>query len=165
LAQLAGCSVFAIRKIESGERRPSKQLAELLAQAMDIPAEQQDIFVKVARGDRGLQRLPLPAAGAESAWSAGVQAQASSPGPAHNNLPVYLTPFVGRAAELVALDELLNDPLCRLLTLIGAGGIGKTRLAIEAAARQKERFRDGICFVPLAPLLASFSCAGHHRCP
>lgn len=151
LAQLAGCSVFAVRKIESGERRPSKQLAELLAQALDIPAEEQDTFVKVARGDRALQRLPLPTGDSERAGDLGVQAQAPVPTPAHN-LPVYLTPFVGREVELDALDRLLNDPLCRLLTLIGAGGIGKTRLAIEAADRQKQRFRDGVCFVPLAPL-------------
>ncbi len=151
LAQLAGCSVYAVRKIESGERRPSKQLAVLLAQALDIPAEEHDIFVKVARGDRTLRRLPHPASGAESAWGVGLQTQASTPGPAPN-LPVYLTPFVGREAELAALDRLLNDPLCRLLTLIGAGGIGKTRLAIEATIRQKQRFKDGVCFVPLAPL-------------
>jgi DNA-binding XRE family transcriptional regulator len=50
LAKRAGCSVFAIRKIEAGERRPSRQLAELLAKSLEIPSEDQTTFVKVARG-------------------------------------------------------------------------------------------------------------------
>lgn len=151
LANLAGCSVFAVRKIESGERRPSKQLAGLLAQALNIPADEQEIFVKVARGDRALLRLPQPVTRAISAETGDAQPQAHGPAPL-NNLPVHLTPFVGREAELAVLDGLLNDPLCRLLTLIGAGGVGKTRLAVEAAGRQKQHFADGICFVSLASL-------------
>jgi predicted ATPase/transcriptional regulator with XRE-family HTH domain len=151
LAQLAGCSVFAVRKIESGERRPSKQLAELFAQSLNIPPKELDIFIKVARGERTLERLPLPQTGDddEATWP---PTPVSSP---LNNLPISLTPFVGRESELAAIDRLLNDPLCRLLTLIGAGGMGKTRLAIEAAARQGERFSGGICFVPLASLTSS----------
>ncbi len=66
-----------------------------------------------------------------------------------------LPPLLGREADLAALDRLLNDPLCRLLTLIGVGGIGKTRLAIEAAAVKRSSFADGVCFVPLAPLTSA----------
>jgi predicted ATPase/DNA-binding SARP family transcriptional activator len=69
-----------------------------------------------------------------------------------NTLPAPLTSFVGREAELAAIDARLANPVCRLLTLIGAGGIGKTRLALEAAARKLDTFRDGVFFVPLAPL-------------
>src|SRR6478672_1247388 len=66
------------------------------------------------------------------------------------NLPLRRTSFVGRASELEAIDRLLDDPGCRLLTLVGPGGAGKTRLALEAAARRVERYPHGVHFVPLA---------------
>jgi class 3 adenylate cyclase len=66
------------------------------------------------------------------------------------NLPVPRTSFVGRASELEAIDRLLEDPGCRLLTLVGPGGAGKTRLALEAAARRVDRYPHGVHFVPLA---------------
>ena len=69
--------------------------------------------------------------------------------PASLVLPFQPTAFVGRVTELAEIDVLLADPACRLLTLMGPGGIGKTRLAFEVAARQMERFPDGVAFVPL----------------
>jgi predicted ATPase/class 3 adenylate cyclase len=69
-----------------------------------------------------------------------------------HNLPPQNTPFVGRSADLAALAEQLARPSCRLLTLIGPGGIGKTRLALQVAAAQIENFRDGVYFIALAPL-------------
>ena len=63
-----------------------------------------------------------------------------------------LTPFIGRAQEIDEVVDLLRDPACRLLTLVGPGGIGKTRLALEVASRLHDQFPDGIYFVPLAPL-------------
>jgi predicted ATPase/class 3 adenylate cyclase len=66
------------------------------------------------------------------------------------NFPVPGTSFVGRASELEAIDRLLEDPGCRLLTLVGPGGAGKTRLALEAAARRVDRYPHGVHFVPLA---------------
>ena len=65
------------------------------------------------------------------------------------NLPGPRTSFVGRASELDEIDRLLEDPDCRLLTLVGPGGAGKTRLALEAAARRIERYPHGVHFVPL----------------
>ena len=65
-------------------------------------------------------------------------------------LPVDATPFIGRARELEQVAERLADPACRLLTVVGPGGIGKTRLAVEAARGQAARFRDGVVFVDLA---------------
>lgn len=69
-----------------------------------------------------------------------------------NNLPPQPTPFIGRQAELAEIVGLLGDPACRLLTLSGPGGIGKTRLAVQAAARALESFPDGVYFVPLQPV-------------
>ncbi len=66
------------------------------------------------------------------------------------NLPPTATPFVGRAEELAQIARLLADPTCRLTTLTGPGGSGKTRLALEAAARAADTFLNGVCFVPLA---------------
>lgn len=66
------------------------------------------------------------------------------------NLPYQPTPFVGRGDELKEIARLLNDPNCRLLTLVGSGGMGKTRLAIEVAQEQTGSFKDGAVFVPLA---------------
>jgi DNA-binding SARP family transcriptional activator/predicted ATPase/tetratricopeptide (TPR) repeat protein len=87
---------------------------------------------------------------------------APSPPPPLSNLPTFLTPFVGRRTLLAQIRERLHDPACRLLTLIGPGGSGKTRLAIEAAAEAAEesaRFLppDGTYFVPLAALQSSDS--------
>jgi predicted ATPase/DNA-binding XRE family transcriptional regulator len=141
LAQRASCSVFAIRKMESGERRPSRQLAKMLAQSLEIPCEEQAVFIRVARGELGLERLSFPA-----------QAPSAGSGAIPGNLPRALTPFIGRESELSTLGRLLCDPQCSLLTLVGSGGIGKTRLAVEAASQSQEHFPDGVWFVPLAAL-------------
>ncbi|HMQ29737.1 MAG TPA: tetratricopeptide repeat protein [Chloroflexaceae bacterium] len=143
LAQRAGCTSFALRKIEAGERRPSKQLAGLLAAALQVPPEQADLFVRVARGELGCDRLPL--------LRQHGQAGAAPPmAPPAHHWPLRSAPLVGREHELAALGRLLHDPLCRLLTLIGPGGVGKTRLASEIAAQAEERFANGAWFVPLA---------------
>jgi len=67
-----------------------------------------------------------------------------------SNLPAPLTSFVGRERELVEVKRLLSRS--RLLTLVGIGGIGKTRLALQAAAEVVDAYRDGVWFVDLAPL-------------
>lgn len=67
-------------------------------------------------------------------------------------LVTYTAPFVGRAEEIQQIGDLLNNPACHLLTLIGPGGIGKTRLAIEAANAQSPQFPDGIFFIALQSL-------------
>ena len=66
------------------------------------------------------------------------------------HLPPAATPFVGRTGELAQIAQLLADPTGRLITLVGPGGGGKTRLALEAAARATPRFLHGVCFVSLA---------------
>jgi predicted ATPase/class 3 adenylate cyclase len=67
-----------------------------------------------------------------------------------NNLPQQVTSFVGRDRELAELRRLLRST--RLLTLLGPGGIGKTRMALQAAAEALDDYPDGVWFVDLAPL-------------
>jgi predicted ATPase/DNA-binding SARP family transcriptional activator len=69
-----------------------------------------------------------------------------------NNLPAPLTSFIGREVELAQLAQRLRHTGCRLLTLVGPGGVGKTRLARELAARALPDFAEGVFFVALAPL-------------
>ncbi|UCG26169.1 MAG: tetratricopeptide repeat protein [Chloroflexota bacterium] len=66
-----------------------------------------------------------------------------------NNLPSETTPFIGRTAESSEIIALLNKPTCRLLTLHGPGGIGKTRLAIQVASTLISEYVHGVCFTSL----------------
>ncbi|GJQ35223.1 MAG: hypothetical protein JETCAE01_12330 [Anaerolineaceae bacterium] len=145
-ANRVGCSVAMLRKIEGDERRPSAQIAELIANILEI-AERED-FIKVARGEWTTDRL--------SPVSQRVQppnippAQTSS-----SNLPTLPTPLIGRQHEVDELRKLLRDPHCRMLTVAGPGGMGKTRLALETASHTQPDYEDGVYFVPLAPIQSS----------
>jgi predicted ATPase len=76
-----------------------------------------------------------------------------SPAPAAaGKLPVSVTPLIGRQRDLDAVIRLFQDPSIRLITILGAGGMGKTRIAIELAGMLKAQFQDGAFFVPLAQL-------------
>jgi len=66
-----------------------------------------------------------------------------------SNLPTHLTPFVGRAREQADLAQMLSNSECRLLTLVGPGGIGKTRLALQVGASRRQMFAEGVAFIPL----------------
>jgi predicted ATPase/transcriptional regulator with XRE-family HTH domain len=147
LGRRVGCSVSALRKIEGDERRPSRQLAELLAANLDIPAESRQTFVRVARGELTVDRLGPASLAASANQTADYDASRT-----FSNLPVPATSLVGRERELAATCRLLGDPECRLLTLIGPGGVGKTRLAIAVASACSPLFADGVYFVPLASL-------------
>ncbi len=80
----------------------------------------------------------------------------ASPGqakPTPHNLPAQATPLIGREAELAEItDRVVNDPGCRLLTLVGPGGIGKTRLALQIATQALDHFGDGAFFVSFEPI-------------
>ena len=144
-AKRVGCSVAMLRKIEDDERRPSAQIAELIANCLEI-AERED-FIKVARGEWRTDRL--------SPVSQRIQHTDLPPTQSlSTNLPILPTPLIGRQHEVDELCDLLNTPHCRMLTVVGPGGIGKTRLALETASRSRTRsdFVDGTYFVPLAPI-------------
>lgn len=148
LAARVGCSLSAIRKIEADERRPSRQIAELLAQTLEISQTDQERFLKIARMELGSERLPaasLPVAMAPAHGGNGAH-----PVVAARPLPTPATPLVGREVEVAHISEILLSQDCRLLTLAGPGGIGKTRLAIAVAHNLSPAFAGGVGFVPLA---------------
>jgi predicted ATPase/transcriptional regulator with XRE-family HTH domain len=149
LARCAGCSPKTIEKIESGERRPSRQVAELLLHCLQVPDEERPGYVLWARkelapGGSGLNVKQNQALAAES--------DTHSPNTQHtpNNLPVPLTSFIGREDVLGAVRSLLERRDVRLVTLTGPPGIGKTRLSVQAGASLLGSFKDGVFFVPLA---------------
>src|SRR5262249_34521162 len=78
------------------------------------------------------------------------RATAPAPRMARGNLPALLSTLIGRQQALLDLQELIGT--ARLVTLTGAGGVGKTRLALELAAGVADRFTDGAWLVELAPL-------------
>lgn len=69
-----------------------------------------------------------------------------------HNLPRQATSFIGRLEEIAHINALLDSSTCQLLTLVGSGGIGKTRLALQIAQQKLAAFPHGVWFVPLAPL-------------
>jgi predicted ATPase/DNA-binding SARP family transcriptional activator len=95
-------------------------------------------------GAGGFTELDTPRPGGAARTPPAATARAAATAP---DLPLPLTTLVGRAQELARLRELLDDPACRLVTLVGPGGIGKTRLALEVAAAREDRHRDGTVFV------------------
>jgi len=146
LADRVGCSVSLIRKLEGEERRPSTQIAELLAEIFKIPTTERTAFLKFARGDW----KSAPNSGDEEApWR--VSSPALPPQP-RSNVPATFTSLIGREKDIAAVQDYLTDPEIRLVTLIGAPGIGKTRLSIASASKSLADFPDGVFFVALAPL-------------
>jgi len=148
LAQRVGCSLSLIFKIESDARRPSRQVAELLAEHLGIPPDQRLLFLKVARQEKTADHLePVPSLSTP---------QPDSPSkPLQPDLPLPLTSLIGREHELLMVIRQVQDPTCRLLTLTGPGGVGKTRMALEVAHQLRDTFNQEACFVSLVGTSAS----------
>lgn len=137
LAQQVGCSVATIRKIEAGSRRPSRQIAERLADCLEIKTAERTLFIEASRAYSGPNMpdsFPL------------LRKKTNRP----HNLPAQLTALIGREKEMTTIFALLQRAEVRLVTLCGPGGIGKTRLAFSAAEAQLEAFTQGVYFVSLA---------------
>ncbi|MBX3083725.1 MAG: tetratricopeptide repeat protein [Anaerolineae bacterium] len=135
VARRIGCAAITLYKIEANERRPSKQIAELLADCLNIPVAERPAFVRFARAEIPESDVPF-----------------GTPFHPPTNLPVLPTPLIGRSADVAAIRKRLLQPDLRLLTLIGAPGIGKTRLALEVAADLSDEFAEGVFFIALAPI-------------
>ena len=131
LAERAGLSARTISDIERGvSRSPRQQSLSLLASALALTPDQRTVLETAARREVLASKLD---------------------GPFHN-LPAQLTGFVGREQETAVVAELVQRHDVRLVTLTGAGGSGKTRLAIRVAEALRPRFIDGTYFVALGPL-------------
>jgi predicted ATPase/DNA-binding SARP family transcriptional activator len=123
---------------------------QVLAKELGVePGAETTALYEQIRDGQDLSGFPADASRGKPAQR---RQSASDPDRSAGNLPARLTPFVGREETLVEIEGHLRDPGCRLLTLVGPGGSGKTRLALEAAARQVARFAHGAWFVSLSPL-------------
>jgi predicted ATPase/DNA-binding XRE family transcriptional regulator/Tfp pilus assembly protein PilF len=141
LADRVGYAVVTIKKIEQDERRPSRQMAERLADILVVARSEREYFIQAALGEKSPIRLPKPLVEV-------VTVKVSKP---IQNLPAYASPIIGRKKEInKILHLLLHDN--RLVTLIGPGGVGKTRLAITAGWAGLHCFKDGVVFISLASL-------------
>jgi predicted ATPase/DNA-binding CsgD family transcriptional regulator/transcriptional regulator with XRE-family HTH domain len=156
LAEQVGCSTETIRAFEAGRRRPSRAMAERLADMLQLSVEQRPLFLRAARGlaERAPQVIAATAP-AQNQPSRAPQAQpfAAPAGPAR--LPSLPNMLIGRHTERADIKRRLADPACRLLTLVGPGGVGKTRLALQVAADIGDEFPDGVAFVALAQVMAA----------
>lgn len=146
VAQQIGCATVTLKKIEADERRPSAQIAELLAACLKLTTDERVRFLCVARGEQAVTLLATPPPPGNSTPSP-IDRPATT-------LPVPLTSLVGRKQELAAIATLLRRKQTRLVTVTGPGGIGKTHLALKVAAAQVDHFAQGVHFVPLAALSA-----------
>ena len=145
LARQLGCATVTLQKIELDERRPSKEMAERLAVALEIPAEERTAFLRSARGELAIDRLAVETivhGAPRSPWAAAPL----------QNLPVQRDPLIGRQREVAAVIALLQRPEVALLNLTGPGGTGKTRLALQVATDLLDQFADGVWLVELAPM-------------
>jgi len=140
----------------------------------DIPEALQDLMVRMLDRNREARIPSIRLVGAEleamirtieTPMTATVQlpsigsvASLDTPTPPTSaqryNWPALTTPFIGREDALQAIDIMIDDSSCRLITLLGPGGMGKTRLALEAASRRLQVCSDNVAFVSLAPLIS-----------
>ncbi len=128
LAQFETCRRYLTEELEV---RPAKETVELYEQirAGELgPAVQSSL--------ESSEILPAPVSPSPAPVS-----------PVYNNLPAQSTSFIGRETELTIIEQDLGSSACRLLTIIGLGGIGKTRLALQVAA-VTDKFTHGVCFIP-----------------
>lgn len=132
MAGRVGCTTSMLQKIEAGRRRPSPEFAGRLVEILDIEPDKRLAFVEFARGSQTLAVYELfrPPA----------------------NLPAQSTPFIGREQDVADVRQRLLRDDTRLVTLVGPPGIGKTRLSLQVAAEVRDRFADGVFFIPLAPV-------------
>ena len=135
LATIAGLSVHAVSALERGERRrPQIETVRALSAALDLAGAARDALLASARTP--------PQAEAVDELTGGP-------------LPLPLTALLGRETDVQTLRQCLADPAARLITLLGPGGAGKTRLALEVARAVAEDGAVRVAFVPLATIRTS----------
>ena len=147
LADCVGCSPKTIEKIESGDRRPSRQIVQLLLECLQVPQEDHEALLSRARVVSSQDEGSDGDIVADFTTYGGLPPKSPD---RPNNLPAPLTSFVGRAEALEAVQALLQKAEIRLVTLTGPPGIGKTRLSLRIGTSLLRHFKDGVFFVPLA---------------
>lgn len=140
LAHRVCCSHTMLQKIELDRRRPSPHIAERLAAELIAAADERACFLTAARTLQPplAPRAPTLPPAAPRAWP----------------LPLLPAPLLGRQADLAAITLRLCQPDTRLLTIVGPPGVGKTSVALWAAAALHDTFADGVLFVSCAELAA-----------
>ncbi len=134
LAERAGLSVRGISDLERGAKRhPHLETVRRLAEALGLSGAERTVFVQAAARRRAPRRPSVSTERADDAFA----------------LAMSLARLVGRSAELSQLDASLRDASVSWLTVSGPGGVGKTRLAVEAARRAGDAFPGGRWFVDL----------------
>jgi predicted ATPase/transcriptional regulator with XRE-family HTH domain len=135
LAARAGLSARGISDLERGARSaPRLETVRMLADALALDEDVRTSLLTAARPTL-------------------LRDSAAAPTPAPPvSLPAQLTRLIGRETEVAAIQAWLGGPDARLVTVTGAGGTGKTRLAIEVATNARDNYRDGVYFVDLSPL-------------
>jgi predicted ATPase/DNA-binding NarL/FixJ family response regulator/transcriptional regulator with XRE-family HTH domain len=146
LAEAVGCATQTVRSLENGRRRPSREMAIRLAEILQVPLTERDDFIRKARA-------PLTISASDT-LSDDVREATGSPAPVRRrvHLPLPFDPLIGRHGDLQRLRHAVVDQQHRLVTVLGPGGIGKTRLALQVAADLAPSFADGVAFVALAPV-------------
>jgi predicted ATPase/DNA-binding XRE family transcriptional regulator len=132
LAERSGLSARGISDLERGlKRAPRRDTVALLLGALDLSADERAALVAAARHPMN---------------------DSDDNGVAPHDLPVPSTPLIGREREVAAIVDVLERDGVRLLSLVGPGGVGKTRLALAAAQQVAARLPDSAVFVDLAPI-------------
>jgi predicted ATPase/DNA-binding SARP family transcriptional activator/Flp pilus assembly protein TadD len=156
LGELPRARRYARRWVELDpwSERAHRQWMEVLARSGQRRAamEQFETCRRILADELGLEPRPETVALYEQIREGKIRPPAAHPPPPLlHNLPAHLTPFVGREPELGQVEQLLSRPECRLLTVAGPGGVGKTRLALRAGEEiyGADTFAEGVWFVPL----------------
>ncbi len=179
LHQLALEALFEAAQDHLAAGRPDKAQAharrQLALEPWREPAHRQLMQAHALAGDRAAALAQYETAGATLGAELGVQPSPETvalreaiaagrygpvagdetirpPQPKRHNLPADLTPFLGRESELATIGHLLTQDGQRLVTIVGPGGMGKTRLALAVGAALLEQYADGVYFVDLAPV-------------
>jgi predicted ATPase/transcriptional regulator with XRE-family HTH domain len=146
LAERAGVDLATVKHIERDRRsRPRQHTLVMLADALGLAPAERTLLL-----DRAADTVVAPTA----SDSPSKPAPAGEPSIGLVRLPVPPTTLIGRSAEVAHVRKLLDPATgsARLLTLVGPGGVGKTRLALAAARELTESYADGAVFVDLTPL-------------
>ncbi|MBV9719301.1 MAG: tetratricopeptide repeat protein [Candidatus Eremiobacteraeota bacterium] len=138
LAELVSCSTFTVRKIEAGQRRPSREVAALLADRLNVHEAERASFLALARA------RPVNRAAQGRANGAARIGDTAAP----TNLPTPLSALIGRQDVVADIVGIVTSGT-RLITLTGPPGIGKTRLAIQSGWAMQTAFPDGVWFIAL----------------